>query len=222
MALRRVFLFVTALACTYVAWVFVTRSLDTRRWERRQAAPSAANPEFDRIYGGTTVKILQFYARESSVTEGGRSVICYGVVNAKAVRLEPPLAAGLSPSLNRCLEAAPSRDTRYTLIAEGQDGTVVSESFVLGVVPDQETLPRITSFRITKTERDYTGKWIFSLAFAAQNPEEVSIDPPVFPTLHRSPFGAFYVAPLKTTTYTLTVTGKFGHKAQQQLTVQVP
>jgi hypothetical protein len=221
MALRRVFLFVTALACTYVAWVFVARNIDTRRWIRRQSAPSSANTEFDRIYSGTAVKILQFYARESSVTEGGKSVICYGVVNAKAVRMEPALA-GLSPSLNRCVEAAPRRDTRYTLIAEGQDGTVVSESFVLGVVPDQETLPRITSFRITKTERDYTGKWIFSLAFAAQNPEEVSIDPPVFPTLHRSPFGNFYVAPSKTTTYTLTVTGKFGHKAQQQLTVQVP
>src|SRR5262249_6380046 len=181
----------------------------------------AANPEFDRIYGGTQVRILQFYARESAVIEGGKSVICYGVVNAKSVRVEPPLE-GISPALNRCVEAAPRRDTRYTLIAEGQDGTMVSESFVLGVVPDQETLPRITSFRITKTERDYTGKWIFSLAFAAQNPEEVSIDPQVFPTLHRSPMGQFYVAPEKTTTYTLTVTGKYGHKAQRQLTVRVP
>jgi hypothetical protein len=221
MPFRRTFLVLIALAGTYVVWVFASRSISTRRWIQEHSRPAATNAEFDRIYGGSEVKILQFYARESSVTEGGKSVICYGVVNAKSVRTEPPLS-GISPSLNRCVEAAPRRDTRYTLIAEGADGRVVSASFVLGVLPDQELLPRITSFGITKTERDYTGKWIFSLSFAAQNPEEVSIDPPVFPTLHRSPYGQFYVAPAKTTTYTLTVTGKFGHKAQKQLTVQVP
>jgi hypothetical protein len=221
MPLRRTFLVATILACTYVAWVFASRAMTTRRWIREHTAPAASNPEFDRIYGGTEVKILQFYAREGSVTEGEKSVICYGVVNAKSVRTDPPLP-GISPSLNRCVEAAPRRDTRYTLIAEGQDGRLVSESFVLGVLPDQEAVPRITSFGITRTERDYTGKWIFSLSFAAQNPEEVTIDPPVFPPLHRSPFGSFYVAPAQTTTYTLTVTGKFGHKAQRQLTVRVP
>ena len=129
---------------------------------------------------------------------------------------------GVRPSMNRCVEAAAARSTRYTLTAEGQDGRTVSESFVVGVHPDQATLPRITSFVIAKRERDYAGKWIFSLSFSAQNPEEVSIDPPVFPTLHRSPFGSFYVAPEKTTTYTLTVTGKNGHKVQRDLTVQVP
>jgi hypothetical protein len=219
--MRRVFVVVTALAVTYVAWVFVSRTAGTRRWTREHTPPTAANAAFDRIYGGTDVRILQFYARESSITEGGKSVICYGVVNAKSVRMEPPLS-GISPALNRCVEAAPARNTRYTLIAEGQDGRVVSESFVLGVVPDQELLPRISTFEIVKSERDYTGKWIFSLRFVVQNPDEVSIDPPVFPTLHRSPIGSFYVAPPKTTTYTLTVTGKHGHKAQRQLTVQVP
>jgi hypothetical protein len=219
--MRRIFLVVAALAVTYVAWVFVSRAAGTRRWAREHVRPSAANAEFDRIYGGTDVRILQFYARESTVTEGGKSVICYGVVNAKSVRLEPPLT-DISPALNRCVEAAPARDTRYTLIAEGQDGRVVSESFVLGVVPDQDLLPRISSFEVVKTERDYTGKWIFSLRYAAQNPEEVSIDPPVFRTMHRSPMGSFYVTPQKTTTYTLTVTGRYGHKTQRQLTVQVP
>jgi hypothetical protein len=34
--------------------------------------------------------------------------------------------------------------------------------------------------------------------------------------------GSFYVAPEKTTTYTLTVTGKYGHKATRSLTVEVP
>jgi hypothetical protein len=220
--MHRILIVLAAPAIAYLGWVFVWRAIGTTRWESRHT-PAAAreNPEFARIYSGSDVKILQFYARDASVVEGGKSVICYGVLNAKSVRLDPALD-GVSPSLNRCIEAPAERETRYTLTAEGADGRVVSESFVLGVHADRDTLPRITSFGIAKRERDYTGKWIFSLSFAVQNPEEVSIDPPVFPTLHRSPHGSFYVAPEKTTTYTLTVTGKYGHKAQRQLTVQVP
>ncbi len=219
--LYRVFVAVTAIATAYVAWIFVSRAVSTNRWTRQHAPAPAADHGFDRIYGGSGVKILQFYARDGNIVEGGKSVICYGVLNARAVRIEPPIA-NVSPALNRCVEVSAERATRYTLTAEGNDGRIVSESFELGVRPDEDTLPRITSFRITKRERDYTGKWIFSLTFAAQNPEEVSIDPPVFPTLHRSPIGSFYVAPARTTTYTLTVTGKRGHKAQRQVTVEVP
>ena len=219
--LSRLFFLATVLAATYVAWVFVSRALGTNRWIRESARPAAVNSEFARTYGGTDVKILQFYAREGSVIEGRQGLICYGVLNAKSVRMEPPLE-GVYPVLNRCVEVTPERPTRYTLTAEGQDGRSVSESFVLGVRPDQDTLPRITSFGIGKRERDYSGRWIFSLSYAARNPEEVTIDPPVFPTLHRSPSGSFYVAPQETTTYTLTVTGKYGHKVRRQLTVQVP
>jgi hypothetical protein len=211
-----------ALAAAYLAWTFLSRSVSTSRWARRnQPAAEGGTAEFARTYGGPDVKILQFYARDGNIVEGTKSVVCYGVLNAKSVRIEPRLE-GVSPSLNRCVEVSAEKETRFTLTAEGSDGRSVSESFVLGVRPDEETLPRITSFAVTKRERDYTGKWIFSLSFSAQNPEEVSIDPPVFRPLHRSPMGAFYVAPEKTTTYTLTVTGKRGHKATKSLTVQVP
>jgi len=74
-------------------------------------------------------------------------------LNAKSVRIEPPLA-GVSPSLNRCVEVYAEKATRFTLTAEGADGRSVSESFTLGVRADQETLPRIRSFEITKRERD--------------------------------------------------------------------
>jgi len=219
--LRYLTITTVSLAAAYLAWTFVSRSISTNRWARRDRPAEAGNAEFARAYGGTDVKILQFYARDGSLVEGTKSVICYGVLNAKSVRIEPRLE-GVSPSLNRCVEVSGEKETRYTLTAEGADGRTVSESFVLGVRPDAETLPLITTFAVTKRERDYTGKWIFSLAFAAQNPEEVSIDPPVFRTLHRSPMGSFYVAPEKTTTYTLTVTGKRGHKATKSLTVEVP
>jgi hypothetical protein len=219
--LSRVFFAVTLLGIVYLAWVFGGRALRRGQWAREHEQPSTANSEFARTYGGTEVRILQFYAREGNLTEGGKSAICYGVLNAKSVRIEPPLQ-GVYPALSRCVEAAPTRETRYTLTAEGEDGRTVSESFVLGVHADQERLPRITTFAVAKRQRDYSGKWIFSLSFAAQNAEEVTIDPPVFPPLHGTPFGSVPVAPEKTTTYTLTVKGKFGHVTQRQLTVQVP
>jgi hypothetical protein len=216
-------LWLTTVAVALFAGTYVGAVLFVRRGRPAPAtdAETKAAREFTRIYGGSAVKILQFYARDGTLLEGGKSVICYGVLNAASVRIEPAVE-GVGPALNRCVEIAPERETRYTLTAEGLDGRTVSESFVLGVVPDEAELPKITRFAITKKERDYTGKWIFSLAFAAQNPQQVSIDPPVFRPLQRSPVGSFYVAPAQTTTYTLTVTGKRGHKTQKSLTVEVP
>ncbi len=210
------------LALAYVGWMFLNRHLVDVRWTERHARDdSARSAEFARIYGGSDVRILQFYARDGAVTEGGNTVICYGVLNAKSVRIAPPLE-GVGVSLNRCIDAAPDRDTRYTLTAEGHDGRTVSQSFVLSVVADPLTLPKITDFRVAERKKDYLGRPIFVLAYADQNAEEVSIDPPVFETMHRSPLGRFYVRPDRTTTYTLTVKGKYNHAVTRQLTVEVP
>ncbi len=217
----RLFAFFFAAAAIYLGWVFSLRAIATWRWNRAHARPETVNSRFLGDYGGTDVRILQFYSPEASIAEGRPARICYGVVNARSVRIQPPVAT-VYPAISRCVETTPARDTRYTLTAEGAGGRTVSQSFVLGVHPDPETLPQITSFVLRKSERDYSGKWIFSLSFAARNAEEISIDPPVFPVLHRSPFGDFYVAPPKTTTYTLTATGKHGHRAQRKLTVRVP
>ena len=178
------------------------------------------NAEFARTYGGSDVKILQFYAREGNLTQGNPTVICYGVLNARAVRIEPPVE-GVSPALSRCVEIAPLQGTRYTLTAEGNDGHTVSESFVLQVSADQATLPHITYFRVANHKMEGS-RHFFLLSFGDQNAEEVSIDPPVFPTLHGAPNGQFLVGPERTTTYTLTVTGKYGHKAERKLTVEIP
>jgi hypothetical protein len=219
--MRKLLIAILVPPLAWLAWIYTSRGIGTLRWNREHSRPAPGNPEFARTYYGSDLRILQFYAREGTVTEGDKTVLCYGVLNARSVRLDPPVA-NVSPSINRCIEAAPSRNTQYTLTAEGRDGRTVSAALTVGVAADQETLPRIKSFAISKRERDYSGKWIFSLTYSVENCEEVSIDPPVFPTLHRSPFGSFYVAPARTTTYTLTVTGKYGHKATRQLTVEVP
>jgi hypothetical protein len=213
---------VVALAVAYAGWTFLSRALSEYRLRRYvDSEQTRRNAEFLRVYGGTAVKILQFYSRDLRATEGTNSVLCYGVINAKSIRMEPPVE-GVTPSLNKCVEVTPTKDTRYTLIAEGSDGQLVSESFVLGLQPDLETLPKITSFHVMSQTLDYLGHPVYLVGFNVQNPEEVSIDPPAFPALHRAPYGRFYVAPPKTTTYTLTVVGKFGHKTTQQLTLSGP
>jgi hypothetical protein len=53
--------------------------------------------------------------------------MCYGVVNATAVRLDPPVES-VWPAVSRCFEVTPSKTTRYTLTAEGADHASVSES----------------------------------------------------------------------------------------------
>lgn len=166
------------------------------------------------------VKILEFYPRDAVLTEGDKTVLCYGVSNARSVRIDPPVD-GVGPALSRCVEVRPKRETRYTLIAEGSDGRTASQSVSVQIATDAAILPKITSFRIASCVKDYEGKPVFSLSFADQNAEVVSIDPPVFQPLYGSTYGQFGVRPEKTTTYTLSVAGKHGHVARQQLTVDV-
>ncbi len=207
-------------SAVYLAAVFGGRFLNSRRPNlRNESKESEARQSFLHTYGADDVRILQFYARDREVVEGRSTVLCYGVLNAKAVKLDPPME-GVGPALNRCVEVAPLRETRYTLTAEDANGRTVSESFSLPVVADTAALPRIVSFGVVQRGVD-RGRPYFKLAFTVENAETVDVDPPVIPTLHRAPLGQFVVAPTKTTTYTLTVTGKHGHKTSREVKVSV-
>ncbi len=83
---------------------------------------------------GASVHITQFYARSGEMTAADRNLICYGVVNAKSVWIEPAVE-NLEPSANRCFPVQPERDTTYTLSAEGIDGRRASASFAIRVKP---------------------------------------------------------------------------------------
>ena len=101
--------------------------------DRGQDRPSWVHP------GGAErgpVKILQFYASVGSLTRGEKAMLCYGVENAKSVRISP-MAQSVYPSANRCLEIVPEHTTHYTLLAEGYDGRVAMQSLTLPV----ETVP---------------------------------------------------------------------------------
>jgi len=94
----------------------------------RQGRPSgSAAPE-----AGGRVRILQFYASAGAILPGETAMLCYGVRNAKSVRIAP-LLDGVYPSLNHCLEVVPSHTTHYTLMAEGYDGAMDARSLTLPV-----------------------------------------------------------------------------------------
>ena len=108
-------------AC-YTGWVFWQRHAANRTTEN----PAGWNANPLAVYGNR-VKILQFYAREREIVPDGKALVCYGVVNATAVRLDPPVER-VWPAVSRCFEVAPARSTRYTLTVEGRGHATVSES----------------------------------------------------------------------------------------------
>jgi hypothetical protein len=78
------------------------------------------------------VRILEFYASTGVIAPGETAMLCYGVENAKSVRISPILR-GVYPSSNHCLEIVPEHTTHYTLLAEGYDGTLDARSLTLPV-----------------------------------------------------------------------------------------
>ncbi len=135
--IRRMLPYTTAglvIAVLYVAWVFASRWHDNRRMEQAAAAQKARfDREITSLYGGGRLKILSFYASPGMVRRGEKTLVCYGVVNAKTVRLDPAVER-VWPSTSRCFEIVADRQTRYTLTAEDAQGHTVTESFVLQVM----------------------------------------------------------------------------------------
>jgi hypothetical protein len=114
------------IAMLYTGWVF---------WQRHNEATQTRPTRVERdplAEYGKTLKILQFYASGAEVTAGQKALLCYGVVNATAVRLDPPVES-VWPAVSRCFDVKPAKTTRYTLTAEGADHKSVSESVEIAV-----------------------------------------------------------------------------------------
>ena len=119
-----------------LAWMVFGGMPAILQWRARQFGP-ATPPRpayFDWVDPAKGLKIIMFYGAPGVVDAGESASICYGVQNAKSVRIDPPIKE-LGPTFNRCVEASPIRDTRYTLTAEDGAGNVVRESFELKVRP---------------------------------------------------------------------------------------
>ena|SRR5947209_2911758 len=121
-----------ALGLLIAVWALATtRRVDTRAWVR---------PVGTRV---GPVKILQFYASVGALTTGEKAMLCYGVENAKSVRISPSVSGSeIYPSSNHCVEIVPQHTTHYTILAEGFDGHVAMQSFTLMVQePEKQSRP---------------------------------------------------------------------------------
>jgi hypothetical protein len=115
----------------YVGWVFYSRRSEAREAEEKARAKEAAAAQFtvDK-YGGGRVKILAFSLSAGVIHRGQSAQLCYGVANAKTVKIDPPVE-DVWPSMSRCVDVSPKKDTQYTITA--QDGAGHTDTAELAI-----------------------------------------------------------------------------------------
>jgi hypothetical protein len=121
------------IAMLYVGWIFFSRWQLERETQRRAAEQK--RQEAQRVvdaFGGNNVKILAFNATPGVVRAGEAATLCYGVSNAKTVRIEPEVK-DIWPSMNRCVDIAPKKDTTYTITAADEAGHTQTSSLMVKV-----------------------------------------------------------------------------------------
>jgi hypothetical protein len=121
----------------YVAYTFWSRQTENADLAfKQQAARSAQQRESDAAaveeLGGSDFKIIAFYASPGLIHRGDTVDMCYGVSNAKAVKLDPP-EANVWPSANRCMQVTPKKTTTYTLTADDGKGNTTNQQITITV-----------------------------------------------------------------------------------------
>ena len=173
----------------------------------KPSGPASAQQE-------TGVRITQFYTNVSSVARGDRALLCYGVENAKTVRLEPP-PQELSAALARCVEVTPAATTTYTLTAEGADGKTATRSLT---VPVGAPVAKIVN--VTVSSLNVKPGELVSICYTVQNAKSVTVEPLHF-TGGGKAKGCVSDQPRQSTTYVVSAVGAGGEKDQERVTVKV-
>jgi hypothetical protein len=124
-------------ALLVVLWILYSRWQENRSIERRTRKETAQKQlENDRIaleqLGGKELAIQSFYASPGAIHKGESVQLCYGVANAKAVKLEPQPNA-VWPSYARCVNVSPAKTTEYTLTISDASGNTKSQSLQVNV-----------------------------------------------------------------------------------------
>ena len=128
---------VLVIAALLVFWIFFGRWWQNHSIEYRANRERAAKQrENDRAtldqMGGKELAIQTFYATPGEVRRGEPVQLCYGVANAKSVKLEPQ-SNPVWPSYARCVEVTPAKTTTYTLTIADAGGNAKSQSLTVTV-----------------------------------------------------------------------------------------
>jgi hypothetical protein len=120
-----------------VGWILFSRwqqNLAIERHSREER--SEKQREQDRValeqLGGKELAIQSFYASPGAIHKGDSVQLCYGVANAKTVKLEPQ-SNPVWPSYARCVSVSPTKSTTYTLTISDAAGNVQTQSLEVKV-----------------------------------------------------------------------------------------
>jgi hypothetical protein len=139
-ALKNPFLYswaALAVAVLVVGWILFSRWQENRDLEKRaKEERTQKQQEQDRItleqMGGKELAIQNFYATPGTIRRGETAQLCYGVANAKTVKLEPQ-SNPVWPSYSRCVDVNPTKSTTYTLTIADAAGNTRTESLEVKV-----------------------------------------------------------------------------------------
>ena len=122
------------IAALYVAWVFYSRHQSDVAAREAQAAKQQEQRErtLRDVFGNGEIKFSMFSADSGLLARGEHTQLCYGVENAKTVKLDPPVEQ-IQPSYRHCLEIAPKTTTTYTITADDGKGHTQSQSLTVHV-----------------------------------------------------------------------------------------
>jgi hypothetical protein len=184
---------------------------------KKQEAPEAKEPPPPK-----PVQILQFYPSNTQVARGEHVLVCYGVENAKTVRLEPAIEQ-IVPAYIRCFQYSPQKTTEIKLVATGADGSEVSKSFqvaVVGVAPAPKTKSGLIVSFVSSAKTVAPGQEV-TLCYETRNATAVKLEPSE--TGGPLPLKGCVSQHVKgKTQFTLIASGPGGKQDRESLTVSVP
>jgi len=161
------------------------------------------------------VRITQFYATKVRVPRGESASLCYGVDNAKAVRINPPVER-LWPAMSRCFPVSPQETTTYTLIAEDSQGQTDSKSVLITATAPA---PHLEDLNVTAT--DVTAGQLIGFCFKAKNAVALHGGPGSFQHGGALEGDCLMDTPRQTTSYKITIEGPDGQTDEASITVKV-
>ena len=133
----QVFGAIVVIIVLYMAYTFWSRWQENQDLAAKEKAAQAAEQrdEAQKTYdtlGGSEFKIISFYASPGLIHRGDTVDVCYGVSNAKSVKLDPP-EANVWPSNDRCMQISPKKTTTYTFTAEDGKGNIKTATLTIEV-----------------------------------------------------------------------------------------
>ena len=135
--LRSLLPYTTALlivAALYVAWVLYSRYDRNRRAEAEMEAKKAQAEKdiYDTVSAHGELSFTTFEAATGVLRPGETTQLCYGVVNAASVKIDPPVEQ-IKPSYRHCMDISPRKTTTYTITASDSAGHTKSVSLTVQV-----------------------------------------------------------------------------------------